>query len=169
MKRKLGIIQAFQADPPLLILDEPTEGLDPLMQDALYDLLADTKRRGRTVFMSSHVLSEVERVCDRIGLLRRGELVLVSSVEGVRGMAARHVRIVFRDDVSAASAGAGTALTDGCEVIALAPRTWTLRVRGALGPVLAAISHLAIEDIEVREPRLEEVLKAYYTDEGASK
>ena len=89
MKRKLGIVQAFQSDPPLLILDEPTEGLDPLMQEALYELLAETRRRGRTVFMSSHVLPEVERVCDRIGLLRRGELVLVSPVDEVRHLAAR--------------------------------------------------------------------------------
>src|SRR5262249_21266007 len=75
MRRKLGLIQAFEADPPLLILDEPTEGLDPLMQEAFYTLLADAKRRGTTVFMSSHVLFEVERVCDRIALLRKGELV----------------------------------------------------------------------------------------------
>src|SRR5437763_12601293 len=84
MKRKLGLIQAFQADPRLLILDEPTEGLDPLMQEAFYGLLAEVKRRGATVFMSSHVLSEVDRVCDRIALLRKGELVLQSSVEEIR-------------------------------------------------------------------------------------
>src|SRR5687768_249952 len=83
MKRKLGLIQAFQADPPLLILDEPTEGLDPLMQESFYALLKDAKRRGRTVFMSSHVLSEVARVCDRVALLRKGELVLLPSVEEV--------------------------------------------------------------------------------------
>jgi len=77
MKRKLGIVQAFQSDPPLLVLDEPTEGLDPLMQDAFYDLVAESRARGRTVFMSSHVLPEVERICDRIGLLRGGELVLL--------------------------------------------------------------------------------------------
>jgi len=163
MKRKLGIIQAFQADPPLLILDEPTEGLDPLMQDALYELLADTRRRGRTVFMSSHVLSEVERVCDRIGLLRRGELALVSAVADVSRMAARQVRIWFRTDVAAADLGA--ALPNECEVGELAPRVWTLRVRGPLGPLLALVAGLPVEDIEVREPRLEEVLKAYYTDE----
>jgi len=74
MKRKLGLVQALQAQAPLLILDEPTDGLDPLMQEAVYELLAETRRRGRTVFMSSHVLPEVERVCDRIALLRRGAL-----------------------------------------------------------------------------------------------
>jgi ABC-2 type transport system ATP-binding protein len=165
MKRKLGIVQAFQSDPPLLILDEPTEGLDPLMQDALYELLADTRRRGRTVFMSSHVLSEVERVCDRIGLLRRGELVLVSPVVDVRGLAARHVRIVFREDIDAAPARSGGAWPDDCDVVELTPRVWTLSVRGPLGPLLALIGRFPVEDIEVREPRLEEVLKAYYKGE----
>jgi ABC-2 type transport system ATP-binding protein len=165
MKRKLGIVQAFQPDPPLLILDEPTEGLDPLMQDALYDLLADTRRRRRTVFMSSHVLSEVERVCDRIALLRRGELVLVSSVADVRNMAARHVRVTFREDVKLASQGSEEGLPGDCEVIELAPRVWTLSVRGPMGSLLARIASFPVEDIEVSEPHLEEVLKSYYKDE----
>jgi ABC-2 type transport system ATP-binding protein len=165
MKRKLGIVQAFQPDRPLLILDEPTEGLDPLMQDALYELLADTRRRGRTVFMSSHVLSEVERVCDRIGLLRRGELVLVSSVSDVRNMAARQIRVVFREDVDSEHSATRDRLPENCEVIEITPRAWTLRVRGALGPLLAWLGALPVEDIEVREPHLEEVLKTYYRDE----
>src|SRR6266516_1590391 len=96
MKRKLGLIQAFQADPPLLILDEPTEGLDPLMQESFYGLLTDARNRGRTVFMSSHVLPEVERVCDRIAMLRKGEVVLLSSVEDARKLASRRVRVAFQ-------------------------------------------------------------------------
>src|SRR5439155_8703493 len=96
---KLGLIQAFQADPPLLILDEPTEGLDPLMQESFYVLLQDAKQKGRTVFMSSHVLSEVERVCDRIALLRKGELVLLSSMEASRQLAPRRIRVFFKQDV----------------------------------------------------------------------
>jgi ABC-2 type transport system ATP-binding protein len=157
MKRKLGIIQAFQSDPPLLILDEPTEGLDPLMQEAFYELLAHTRRQGRTVFMSSHVLPEVERVCDRIGLVRQGELVLVSSVDDVRRLAARRVRIVFREDVHAPRAW-----PEGCEVLDVAPRSWNLRARGPLGGVLAIVSALPVHDIEVAEPHLEDVLKQYY-------
>ena len=81
------LIQAFQADPLLLILDEPTESLDPLMQESFYELLADARNRGRTVFMSSHVLPEVERVCDRIAVLRKGRVVLLSSVEDARKLA----------------------------------------------------------------------------------
>lgn len=161
MKRKLGIVQAFQSDAPLLILDEPTEGLDPLMQEALYQLLAETRRRGRTVFMSSHVLPEVERVCDRIGLLRQGELVLVSKVDDVSRLAARGVRITFREPVTAPA----TSWPEGCEVVELTPRTWTLRVRGPLGPVMALLALLPVDDLEVREAHLEEVLKRYYREE----
>ncbi len=166
MKRKLGIVQAFQSDPPLLILDEPTEGLDPLMQDALYELLRDSRRLGRTVFMSSHVLSEVERVCDRIGLLRRGELVLTAAVADVRNMAARQVRVLFREDVADHAIAAG--LPAGCEVVTLMPRVWTLRVRGPLAPLLGVLAPLPLEDLEVREPHLEEVVKTYYQHEPTS-
>jgi ABC-2 type transport system ATP-binding protein len=161
MKRKLGIIQAFQADPPLLVLDEPTEGLDPLMQDAFYGLLADARGRGRTVFMSSHVLPEVERVCDRIGLVRGGELVLVSTVHEIRSLAGRRVRVSFAQPVAAPAVW-----PDGCDVIDVSPRTWDLRVHGALGAVVAMLASLPIADLEVQMPHLEEILKTYYADGG---
>jgi ABC-2 type transport system ATP-binding protein len=163
MKRKLGIVQAFQSDANLLILDEPTEGLDPLMQEAFYELLMRTRREGRTVFMSSHVLPEVERVCDRIGLVRQGELVLVSPVADVRRLAARRVRIVFRETVSPPRDG----WPDGCEVLEVTPRVWHLRVRGPLGDLLAKLASLPVEDIEVPEPHLEDVLRHYYSEPGS--
>src|SRR5438128_9700061 len=117
MKRKLGIIQAFEGDPPLLILDEPTEGLDPLMQESFYALLKEAKQRGTTVFMSSHVLSEVERVCDRIALLRKGELVLLASMEASRRLAPRRVRVFFHHDVAVPSD-----LPAGHDLVESAPR-----------------------------------------------
>jgi ABC-2 type transport system ATP-binding protein len=80
MKRKLGIVQAMMADPPLLVLDEPTSGLDPLMIEAFAETVHELKRRGRTVFLSSHVLTEVERTCDRVGLVRHGRLIAVRSL-----------------------------------------------------------------------------------------
>jgi ABC-2 type transport system ATP-binding protein len=136
------------------------------MQDALYELLVDTRRRGRTVFMSSHVLSEVERVCDRIGLLRRGELALVSAVADVRRMAARQVRVTFREDVNVGFRGLSAELPPDCEVVERTPRAWTMRVRGPLGPLLDAFARHRIEDLEVREPHLEEVLKTYYKEQA---
>jgi ABC-2 type transport system ATP-binding protein len=161
MKRKLGIVQAFQADPRLLILDEPTEGLDPLMQEAFYALLADTRRRGRTVFMSSHVLSEVDRVCDRIALLRKGELVLLSTMEEIRKVASRRVRVSFAED-----AIPPLDLPPGAGWIEASPRAWSLKVEGMLGPLLRVLGALPVRDIEVSEAKLEDVVMKYYREGG---
>jgi ABC-2 type transport system ATP-binding protein len=158
MKRKLGLVQAFQADPPLLILDEPTEGLDPLMQEAFYDLLADVRGRGRTVFMSSHVLPEVGRVCDRIGVVREGTLALVAPVEEVRALAPRRVQVAFAADVEPPAA----AWPPGAVLGAVAARRWSLSVTGPLGPVLQRLAGLPVADLRVDEPRLEDVVLDYY-------
>ncbi len=161
MRRKLGLIQALQGNPPLLILDEPTEGLDPLMQESFYDLLFELRRKGRTVFMSSHVLSEVERVCDRIGLIRNGELALLASVEDLHKMAQRKVRVTFSSDVETRPEG----LPPEYEILELTPRAWVLRVRGTLGPLMASLTGLPVLDVDVAEARLEEVLMRYYREE----
>lgn len=160
MKRKLGLIQAFQADPLLLILDEPTEGLDPLMQESFYGLLADAKKRGRTIFMSSHVLSEVDRVCDRIAILRNGELVLLSAVDESLRLATRRVRVLFTEDVEL-TAG----LPPGNEIVDSGPRVWNLKVDGALGPLLRFIAALPVKDLEIEEPKLEDVVMKYYRED----
>jgi len=153
MKRKLGIIQAFQADPPLLILDEPTEGLDPLMQDAFYSLLSDMQKRGRTVFFSSHVLSEVERVCQRVALMRQGELVLDSTVEACRLLAPRDVRVTFLTDVPSPV---------GFAAMESGPRFWRLQVTGPMGPLLRELAALPVDDVHVSEARLEDALRHLY-------
>ena len=155
MKRKLGLIQAFQADPQLLILDEPTEGLDPLMQESFYQLLLDAKKRGRTVFMSSHVLSEVDRACDRIALVRKGEMVLLATIEETRKLAARHVRVSFSEDVFVTP-------PPFSEVVEIRPRLWNLKIEGPLGPLLRQLAALPVHDIEVAEPKLEDVIMKYY-------
>ncbi len=165
MKRKLGIVQAFQADPPLLILDEPTEGLDPLMQEAFYALLAEVRSRGRTVFMSSHVLSEVERVCDRIAVLRKGQLTLVAPVEQVRHLAPRRVQVIFATDVAAPDP---SSLVEGVSLVSALPRCWSFTVRGPLGPLLAQVSPMPIADLTVEEPRLEDVVIDYYREPSGS-
>src|SRR5262245_163545 len=162
MKWELGIVQAFQSDPALLVLDEPTEGLDPLMQEVFYDLVAETRRRGRTIFMSSHVLPEVERICDRIGLLRDGQLVLLATVEEMRALAGRRVRVSFHADVAAPPT-----LPD-CEVIEVGPRLWDLRVRGTLAPLVARLGTQPVADLDVQMPHLEEILKRYYAAEPVS-
>jgi len=160
MKRKLGLIQAFQSDPLLLLLDEPTEGLDPLMQAAFYTLIAEAKRRGATVFMSSHVLSEVDRVCDRVALLRKGELVLLRSVEEIRQHASRRVRVHLAED-----GFPPPALPPGVRAIETEPRLWTLQVEGFLGPLLDALRGFPVNDLEVVEPKLEDVVMQYYRED----
>jgi ABC-2 type transport system ATP-binding protein len=160
MKRKVAIVSAFQADAPLLILDEPTEGLDPLMQEAFYALLADVRKRGTTVFLSSHVLSEVDRVCDRIGVLRAGELVLEAPVDEVRHMAPRVVRIAFREPVAPPPADWPPRI----EIVDVSATQWSLRVRGSTGPVVESLAGLPVADLDVREPRLEDVVIHYYRE-----
>src|SRR5919197_2456711 len=151
MKRKLGIVQAFQADAPLLVLDEPTEGLDPLMQEAFYQLLTDVRGRGRTVFMSSHVVAEVERVCDRLALLRGGAVALVSTIEALRNVAGRRVRVSFTADVEPLAVW-----PHGCEALGIEPRVWNLRVRGPLGPLVTLLASRPLTDLDVETTRLEE-------------
>jgi ABC-2 type transport system ATP-binding protein len=160
MKRKLGLVQAFQADPPLLILDEPTEGLDPLMQEAFYDLLAECRRRGRTVFLSSHILSEVERVCDRVAVLRAGRLAIVAGVGEIRGLAPRRVRVTFRSPVPYRS----DLLPAPFQVVEVQPTAWQLHVRGPLGLLIETLRAHPIDDIEVHEARLEDIIMKYYRD-----
>jgi ABC-2 type transport system ATP-binding protein len=130
------------------------------MQEAFYDLLAEVKRRGRTVFMSSHVLSEVERVCDRIALIRAGELVLVKPVDEVRRLGARRVRVTFHADVPADAAR----VPASCERLEIAPRAWTLREAGPLGPLVEGLEGLPVADLEVEEVHLEDVLVRYYRE-----
>jgi ABC-2 type transport system ATP-binding protein len=160
MKRKLGLVQAFQADPPLLILDEPTEGLDPLMQEAFYELLAEVRGRGRTVFMSSHVLPEVGRVCDRLGLLREGRLALVAAVDDVRRLAPRRVQVTFTADVPRPD----TPWPQGIELTDAGARRWSLSVQGPLGGLVQGLAALPVADLHVEEPRLEDVAIGFYRE-----
>jgi ABC-2 type transport system ATP-binding protein len=112
--------------------------------------------QGRTVFMSSHVLSEVERVCDRIALLRQGELVLLGTVDELKKVAGRQVRVRFAMDATLRE------LPPGCALVQTSPRAWTLRVEGPLGPLLRLLASMDVADLEIEEPRLEDVLIQYY-------
>jgi ABC-2 type transport system ATP-binding protein len=161
MKRKIGLVQALQADPPLLILDEPTEGLDPLVQRALHELLFELRARGRTVFMSSHVLSEVERLCDRIGVIRSGQMVLLSTVEEARRRSGRIVRIQFARPVEA------IALPAGMSVVSQTPERWSVRVEREVGELLPVLARLPVRDLDIVEPALEDVLRSFYRTDQA--
>ena len=156
MRQKVGIIQALQHDPELAILDEPSEGLDPLMQRAFYGILDDLRRDGRTIFFSSHVLSEVERVCDRVAIIRLGRLV---ALEEVPALLARRKRNVELRLGGPAPVLAGIA---GVSDLAVGDGWLTCRLEGDVGPFLAAIAGSVIHDLTIEPARLEEAFLEFY-------
>ena len=97
MKQKIGIVQAFMDDPEMVIMDEPTSGLDPLLQQKFYDFLIKQKSRGRTMFLSSHILSEVDRVCDRIGIIKDGNLIALENVETLKAKRGKIIRLKIKE------------------------------------------------------------------------
>jgi beta-exotoxin I transport system ATP-binding protein len=157
MKQKLGIVQAFQCEPRLVLLDEPTKGLDPLIQLAFYELLTDLNRRGTTIFFSSHVLPEVERVCHRVAMLRAGTLVTIADVDQLRRSMPRRVVAVFREDVSAADLAAIG------DVVSSTARRVELMVAAGRVPVLVSrLAALPLLDLSIEPPRLEDAFLERY-------
>jgi ABC-2 type transport system ATP-binding protein len=159
MRQKLGIIQALQHDPELAILDEPTEGLDPLMQRAFYELLAEIRRDGRTIFFSSHILSEVERVCDRVAIIRQGRLVALQEVGLLLARRKRHVEMRL--------AGAPPTLegVSGVSAIHTSDGLLTCQLEGDVGPFLRALEGAAISDLTIEPAHLEEAFLEYYAED----
>jgi ABC-2 type transport system ATP-binding protein len=160
MRRKLGVIQAMMTGAPVIILDEPTLGLDPLMIDAFCDTVRELVREGTTVFLSSHVLSEVDRICDRIALIRRGRLVEVQALDELRRRAARRVTIDFNRPVE--PFGHWPA---GVTIVASEPRRLVLDVRGPLGPLMSQLRDLPIADLQVQPFTLQDYVLEHYADD----
>jgi ABC-2 type transport system ATP-binding protein len=161
-KQKIGLVIALQHRPELLILDEPTSGLDPLVQQSFYALVREAKSDGRTVFLSSHILSEVERTCDRVAIIRDGKLVKVDSVEGLRDLAHHAVELRFVDGVPA-EAFAGL---PGVSDVKVEEHTLHMRVFGPITPVVQAAARYELLDFVSREPTLEETFLAQYGDQS---
>jgi ABC-2 type transport system ATP-binding protein len=165
-KRKLGIVLAFMHKPQLLILDEPTSGLDPLNQQEFYKLLRETRDSGATVFLSSHILSEVERVCDRVGIIRSGRLVKVAELEELHRIRVYQVEVEFAPDGEIPEAAIRAA--DGVENVAIAGKTLTCTVRGVVQPLLKALEGTPVVNLVSHEPNLEEVFLEYYREGSAA-
>ena len=159
MRQKMGIIQALQHDPELAILDEPTEGLDPLMQRAFYEILDELRAAGRTIFFSSHVLSEVERVCDRVAIIRSGRLV---ALEEVGALLARRKRNV---EMRLAGPPPVLAGVPGISNVQVAEGRLTCSLEGDVGPFLKAIAGAPITDLTIEPAHLEEAFLEFYADE----
>jgi ABC-2 type transport system ATP-binding protein len=158
MKRKLGIIQALMGDAPLLVLDEPTSGLDPLMIEAFAETIASAHARGRTVFLSSHVLSEVEKLCDRIALVSRGHLVKVAALSDIRDTMPRRVRVAFKAPVAAPGA-----LPPGTRLVTAADSEWRLELFGPVGPLIDCLRPLPVDDMDIETATLEEYVLGLYS------
>jgi ABC-type multidrug transport system ATPase subunit len=162
-KQKVGLVQAFMHRPRLLILDEPTSGLDPLNQQEFYRMVAEVKAEGRTVFLSSHNLAEVERTCDRVGIIREGRLANVDSVASLKDIKTHEVELTFpgqaQSDWFDGVAGVrSVTVNNGGNLL-------RLTVQGNLGPVLQTAAQHQATNITTREPSLEEVFLRYYTPE----
>ncbi len=160
MRQKLGIVQALQHDPELAVLDEPSEGLDPLMQHAFYEILDELRAAGRTIFLSSHVLSEVERVCDRVAIVRRGRLV---DLEEIGTLLARRRRSVAMRFAGPSPVLAGV---PGISDVEIADGLLRCRLEGDVRPFLAAVASSEVSDLTIEPARLEEAFLEHYAEGG---
>jgi len=157
-KQKIGLIIALQHRPELLLLDEPTSGLDPLIQQEFYGVIREAKDEGRTVFLSSHILSEVEKTCDRVAIIRGGELARVDKTEALRDLAHHQVELVFAGPVPTAEF---EALPGVSEVVA-DEHILRMRVSGNITDVVRTAAKYELSDFVSREPSLEETFLAEY-------
>ncbi len=157
-KQKIGLIIALQHRPDLLLLDEPTSGLDPLVQHEFYAVIREAKAEGRTVFLSSHILSEVERTCDRVAIIRDGQLARVDRTSALRDLAHHTVELVFTDRVPLEAFSALPGVSD----VVADDHTLRMRVTGSITPVVQTASRFDLADFVSREPSLEETFLAAY-------
>ena len=164
-KRKLGLIQAFMHRPELLILDEPTSGLDPLVQHEFYALVDEVRDAGQTVFLSSHVLPEVQRVCDRVAFIREGALIALEDVSSLTGRAVREIEVVFAEPVPP-SAFEGVPGVTQVSVNGKGSNTLRFTVTGSLDAAIKKLSEFPVLDLTSRLPDLEDVFMTFYAEGG---
>ena len=160
-RQKLGIVLALMHRPAVLLLDEPTSGLDPLNQRTAQEIFREAAEAGATVFFSSHIMSEVEQLCDRVGIIRGGHLVTVSKLDDLRGTGARHVKVLFRGKLPPAS----FPVPDGIRELERRGAEVEYSVPGDVDPLLKALIPFEVIDIDTERPTLEEILFTYYEKE----
>ncbi len=157
-RQKAGIVQAFMHSPELLVLDEPTSGLDPFLQQEFVRLVQEARREGATVFMSSHVMSEVQQTADRVGIIRDGRLVAVEGVESLRSHALRSVTVTFAGAFDVADLAGVPGFTD----LSVTGSTVRGRLSGHTDELVKAASRYTVQDLLCEEPDLEEIFFHYY-------
>lgn len=159
-KKKVAIVIALAHQPKLVILDEPTSGLDPLMQSVLFEILNEEKKRGTTIFFSSHVLSDVQKICDRVGIIKEGHLIKIESIEDILKTQAKNVRLIAKEIV----------LEENEHLVNLkkVKDTYYFTYKGDINLLLKKLQTYQIQDISITEPTLEEIFMHYYTREDAA-
>jgi ABC-2 type transport system ATP-binding protein len=164
-KQKVGLIQCFLSDVPLILLDEPTLGLDPLMKQEILNIIRQQKEEGKTVFFSSHILSEVQKVADRVGIIRKGHLVEIANTSDLIGRSLTRATVLF-DEVVSPTAFEGVSNVDILRVNDN-NRAYTLQIRGEMNGLIKALAEYPVLDLEITKPSLEEVFLNYYEDNGS--
>lgn len=159
MKQKLAIVAALQHDPPVLILDEPTGSLDPLIQQEVHQILRECQSRGRTIFFSSHVLSEVEQLCDRVAIIREGDLIAIESVSDLRNKMARPLMVEFKDAIPIEELKS-VGITD----VEVFGSKASMTVRGDIDPIIKLLASYDVVDLDYGMPNLEKLFLQFYRD-----
>jgi ABC-2 type transport system ATP-binding protein len=158
MRQKIGVVLAFMCDPEVLILDEPTSGLDPLLQRTFNEFLLQEQARGKTIFMSSHIMSDVEKVCQRVAVIRQGEIVTIEEVEKLRQKAGQRVTVEFGDAVSADE----VARMPGVSNVTRHNSAYHFNISGSMDALIKALSHHEVLRLQAEEAPLEEVFLKFY-------
>ena len=163
MRQKIGVVLAFMCDPEVLILDEPTSGLDPLLQRTFNEFLLQEQARGKTIFMSSHIMSDVEKVCQRVAVIRQGEIVTIEEVEKLRQKAGQRVTVEFGDAVSADE----VARMPGVSMVTSHNHAYHCNVSGSMDALIKALSRHEVLRLQAEEAPLEEVFLKFYENPQA--
>lgn len=160
MRQKIGIVLAFMCDPDVLILDEPTSGLDPLLQRVFNEFLLEEQARGKTIFMSSHIMSDVEKICQRVAVIRSGSLVTVEAVEALREKAGQQVTVEFGDTVAPGE----LERIPGVSMVRQTNGSYHFNVSGSMDPLIKAVSQHTVIRLQAQEAPLEDVFLKFYEE-----
>lgn len=156
-RQKLGIIMAFMCNPELLIFDEPTNALDPLLQNTVYELIEEEAKKGVTVFMSSHNLAEVDRVCSRVGIIKKGTMVATEDIAALKSKKMHTIKAYFHDQPELKNF-----TNDNIKIIKQLPTALIMTVKGDIIPLVSQLTKMNLKDIEIEHASLDEIFLEYY-------
>lgn len=160
MARKVAIVQTFQNHPKLVIMDEPTDGLDPVMQDTFYDILRDYKNKGGSVFISSHHLLEVEQVCDIAAIIRNGHLAAVENIQDLSKYRSRFIEVEFKNEISKEKIE-----SENWELIEIKGNFVQARITGEIDGIIKLLANFDIKELNISSPTLQDVFMSYYQED----